>query len=100
MTSGISKADVVHVARLARLNLAPDEVAAHQEQLSRILDLVGAMDDDRLAQMPAMAHTQDLVNVLREDVAVPGLPREMLLRSAPDVEGEFFRIPKILGEPE
>ncbi len=100
MTSGISKADVVHVARLARLRLSSGEIAMYQEQLSRILDLVGEMDDDRLAVMPAMAHTQDLVNVLREDVPRPGLERERLLGSAPDTEGEFFRIPKILGEPE
>ena len=89
-------ADVVrHVARLARLGLSDSEAEKMREELSLILDHVDQIQDLDLTDVPPTTHVVRLVNVLREDIPVPSLDRELALREAPRVVDNAFSVPKI-----
>jgi aspartyl-tRNA(Asn)/glutamyl-tRNA(Gln) amidotransferase subunit C len=89
----ISKDEVAHVARLARLKLTDAELERFGEQLSAILDAVGKVSELDLSDVPPTAHPLDLVNVWDEDETWPSLPVEEALANAPDRDGSFFRVP-------
>ena len=89
----ITREDVLHVAKLARLELREDEVPRFQEQLSAILDAVSKVSELDLADVPPMSHPLDVVNVLGEDEPRPCLPLEEALANAPEREGPFFAVP-------
>ena len=91
----ITREDVLHVARLARLELAGDEVERMREQLSAILEAVGKVAELDLEGVEPTAHPLDLVNVLAEDEPRPSLPREEALANAPDPENGFFGVPAV-----
>lgn len=94
--SPITRDEVEHVARLARLAITPDEAERLTHELAGILehaDDVAALD---LADIPPTAHPLPLVNVLRRDEARATLPREEVLAAAPEVEDGRFRVPRIL----
>ena len=90
---GISKDEVLHVARLARLDLTDDEVERFQEQLSAILEAVGKVSELDLADVEPTAHPLELSNVWAEDEARPSLSVNEALANAPDRDGDFFRVP-------
>jgi aspartyl-tRNA(Asn)/glutamyl-tRNA(Gln) amidotransferase subunit C len=89
----ISRDDVLHVARLARLELSGDEVERFQGQLAAILDAVSKVQELDLADVPPTSHPLDIVNVWREDEPRPSLPVEEALANAPGREGDLFRVP-------
>ena len=89
----ISREEVLHVARLARLALTDEEVARFQEQLSAILEAVGKVSELDLAGVEPTAHPLDLVNVFGEDEPRPSLSLEDALANAPDRKGDFFAVP-------
>jgi len=89
----ITRDDVLHIARLARLELADGEVEHFQEQLSAILDAVSKVQELDLADVPPTSHPLDVVNVWREDEPRPSLPVEEALANAPGREGDLFRVP-------
>jgi aspartyl-tRNA(Asn)/glutamyl-tRNA(Gln) amidotransferase subunit C len=89
----ITRDEVLHVARLARLDLTEDEVARFQEQLNAILEAVGKVSELDLTDVEPTAHPLDLVNVWADDEARPSLPVEEALVNAPDRSGDFFRVP-------
>ena len=89
----ISENDVLHVARLARLELSDAEVERFQEQLSAILEAVSKVQELDLADVPPTSHPLDVVNVWREDEPRPCLPREEALANAPDRDDGFFKVP-------
>ena len=94
----ISRDDVVHVARLARLALTDEEVERFTGQLEAILEhaaQVSALDTDGVEPT---AHPLPLSNVLRPDEPRPCLPRDEVLAAAPAAEDGRFRVPRILGE--
>ena len=91
----ISTEDVLHVARLARLELSDEEVERMREQLSAILEAVGKVAELDLEGVEATAHPLDLVNVLADDEPRPCLPREEALANAPDPEDGFFGVPAV-----
>ena len=98
MADRISTADVVHVARLARLELSSDELERFTGQLAAVLDHaadVAALDTSGVAPT---AHPLPLVNVLRADEVGPCLDRAEVLAQAPLAEDDRFRVPRILGE--
>lgn len=98
MSERISRSDVEHVAKLARLALTEEEIVALTGELGAILDhaaQVSALDTEGV---PPTAHPLPLVNVLRADEARPGLPRDEVLAAAPAVEDGRFLVPRILGE--
>ena len=87
--------DVEHVAKLARLELTEDEKEMYTKQLSDVLKHVDAMNEVDTSNVEPMAHAIDFVNVMREDNKIYENTREELMSNAPDVEGEFFKVPKI-----
>ena len=89
----ITRDDVLHVARLARLALREDEIERLQVQLNAILDAVGKVSELDLADVPPTSHPLALVNVFGEDEPAPCLPVEDALANAPEREGDFFRVP-------
>ena len=98
MAQPISKHDVAHVARLARLALSDEELDRFTTQLASVLEHAADIEALDIDNVPPTAHPFPLANVLREDVARPSLDREEVLAQAPEVEAERFRIPRILGE--
>lgn len=98
MSSRISRDDVAHVARLARLSLADDELDTFTAQLGAILDHAADVEALDLADVPPTSHPYPLVNVLRDDVEGPTLAPDEALAGAPAAEDGRFRVPTILGE--
>ena len=89
----ITRDDVLHVARLARLELSDAEVERFQGQLSAILNAVSKVQELDLDDVPPTSHPLDVVNVWREDEPRPSLPVEEALANAPDRDGNLFRVP-------
>lgn len=98
MPARISPDDVRHVARLARLAVTDDEVELFAGQLAAVLDHAQDVEALDTAGVPPTAHPLPLENVLRDDVARPGLDRDEVLAMAPEAQDGRFRVPRILGE--
>lgn len=88
--------NVSYVARLARIDLTPDEAVRLQEQMDQILVYIRKLRELDLAGVEPTLHARELRNVFRADVARPGLDRESVLKNAPAVVGEMFQVPKIV----
>ena len=95
--AGLSRADVEHVAFLARLGLTSEELDRLEGQLNHILDQYAKLAELDTDAIPPTAQTIELENILREDVATPSLPVEAVLRNAPARSGDFVLVPPILG---
>ena len=94
---GLTRADVEHVAHLARLGLSGDELARLEGQLNHILDQYAILARLDTEQIPPTAQTIELENILRDDVARESLPVEAVLSNAAGRDGEFIVVPPILG---
>jgi aspartyl-tRNA(Asn)/glutamyl-tRNA(Gln) amidotransferase subunit C len=94
----ISRDDVAHLARLARLAVTDDELDLFAGQLDVILGAVARVGEVAAADIPPTTHAVPLSNVLRPDEVAPSLPREAVLAEAPAVEDAKFRVPRILTE--
>ena len=90
---GISKDEVLHVARLARLALTDDEIERLTEELGAILDAVGVVAELDLTDVPPTSHPLDLVNVWDDDEPRDSLLLEDVFANAPDRDGDLFRVP-------
>jgi aspartyl-tRNA(Asn)/glutamyl-tRNA(Gln) amidotransferase subunit C len=90
---GIERDDVLHVARLARLDLREDEVERLTRELGAILEAVGKVAELDLDDVPPTSHPLDVVNVWGEDEPEPSLALEEALANAPETEGALFRVP-------
>ena len=89
----ISRDEVVHVARLARLALTEEELDRFAGQLDAILEAVGKVSELDLSGVEATLHPLALSNVLAEDEPRPSLSVEEALANAPDSEDGAFRVP-------
>ena len=94
----ISRADVEHVARLARLGLTDDEIDRMQVQLNRILEAIGQLQSVDTSAVGPTAQVIALENVMRSDEPRPGLTRDAALANAPLREGDHLRVPVVLEE--
>ncbi|MDQ4096444.1 MAG: Asp-tRNA(Asn)/Glu-tRNA(Gln) amidotransferase subunit GatC [Actinomycetota bacterium] len=97
MADRLSRDDVLHVARLARLDLTDEEVDRFTEQLAAVLEHAADVAALDTSGVPPTAHPIPLENVLREDVVQPSLDRDEVLAEAPSAEDGRFRVPPILG---
>jgi len=95
----LGRADVVHVANLARLTLSDEEVELFTAQLRTVLDHAADVAALDLSHLPPMAHPLPVENVLRVDEPRPSLDRSEVLAAAPSVEDHRFRVPRIGSEP-
>ena len=98
MSASLSRDEVVHVAKLARLALTDGEIDRLTGDLAGILAHVQEMAALDLAGVETTAHPLGLVNVLRADVPRASLDRAEVLAMAPAAEAEQFRVPRILGD--
>jgi aspartyl-tRNA(Asn)/glutamyl-tRNA(Gln) amidotransferase subunit C len=96
----LTLADVRHVAKLARLALPEEKLAKLTQQLESILEYVAQIGSVDVSNVPPMAHALPIHNVFREDVPQPALPLEQVLANAPETDGAFFKVPKIIGSDE
>lgn len=96
--SEISAAEVRHLAVLARIDLSESEIESLTSELSQIVESVAKVSEVATEDVPATSHPMPLTNVFRPDVVVPSLSVEQALSSAPDREGDRFRVPPILDE--
>ena len=94
----ISRDDVVHVARLARLALTDAELETMREQLNAILSHIDALRGVDTAGIEPTSHAVPQFNVVRDDDPRPCLSVEEMLANAPDRAGDFFRVPRIIEE--
>ena len=90
---GISRDEVVHVARLARLELTEEELDRFAGQLDAILEAVGKVSELDLSDVEPTMHPLALSNVSAADEPRPSLPVEEALANAPDREDDAFRVP-------
>ena len=89
----IDRAEVLHVATLARLELSDEEVERMARELSAVLDHIEKISELDLEGVAPTSHVVDVAGGLRPDEPSESLPREVALASAPDSEGEGFRVP-------
>ncbi len=92
----LSKKEIEHIADLARLHLQEDEILRFQQQLSDILEHVGVLQSLDTLESGESKEVSETDSRLREDVAGKAMPREELLKNAPDVKRHQFRVPPVL----
>ena len=89
----ITREEVLHVARLARLELSDGEVARLQEELSDILEAVSKVSELDLSGVPPTAHPLEIANAWAEDVPRPSLGLDEVFANAPEREDDLFKVP-------
>ncbi len=90
----LSRDQVLHVARLARLELTEEEVGRFSDELSKVFDWVETIDElEGLDEVEPTSHVVNVENALRADEPVPSLPQEVALAAAPDAAQGGFRVP-------
>lgn len=94
----LSIAEVAHLASLARIQLSEAELESLAGQLDQIIGFVATVGEIASDDVAPMSHPLPLVNVTREDVVRPSLPRADVLAAAPDVQADRFAVPRILDE--
>ena len=92
----LTRQDVKDVAALARLDLSPEEEELLTQQLDKILHYVEKLSQLDTKDVEPLAHVGDIVNAFREDRVTNQPATEPLLSNAPDREGNFFKVPKII----
>jgi aspartyl-tRNA(Asn)/glutamyl-tRNA(Gln) amidotransferase subunit C len=93
---GLTREQVLHIARLARVGLAEEDVVKFQEQLSEILDHFDVLRQVDTESVPPTSHTLDLENVASPDSSRGSFPQEEILANAPIREEGFFRVRAVL----
>jgi aspartyl-tRNA(Asn)/glutamyl-tRNA(Gln) amidotransferase subunit C len=98
MGEPLTRADVEHVARLARLALSEEEIERLTTQLAAILEHAARVAALDTTDVPPTSHPFPLANVLRPDEGRPGLSHDDVLAMAPEAEDGRFRVPRMAGE--
>lgn len=92
----LAEKDVLWIAKLARLELSPTDLATLTVQLSQVLDYVAQLQQVNTDGVEPLAHALDLSNVFRADEPAPSLPLEQALANAPRRQRDFFAVPAVL----
>ena len=96
--TALTRADVEHLARLARLSLTDDELDHYATQMDVILQAVSRVSEVAADDIPPTSHPIPMQNVFRQDIARPSLERDEVAAAAPAWEDDRFRVPRILDE--
>ncbi|AAP99311.1 MULTISPECIES: Asp-tRNA(Asn)/Glu-tRNA(Gln) amidotransferase subunit GatC [Prochlorococcus] len=94
----ISSDDVRKVSKLARLEISEEHVETYANQLEEILEYIAQLEKIDTKNIPPTTRAVEVVNVLREDIVDKSNVRDKILDLAPNREGQFYRVPKILAE--
>ena len=92
----ITVQDVEHIAHLAKLSLSEDEKVAYSKQLGNILEYVEKLNQLDTTGVEPLSHVMEVTNAFRGDEPGKSLPREEALANAPNSDGEFFVVPKVI----
>jgi aspartyl-tRNA(Asn)/glutamyl-tRNA(Gln) amidotransferase subunit C len=100
----VTEQDVLRVAELANLELTPEEVPRMQRDLNAILGHIAQLNELDTAGVPAMAQVGEMLGTevgatgaaLREDIVRPSLDRKAVMAAAPESDGRFFKVPKVI----
>lgn len=98
MSNEISETQVRHVAKLSRLKLTDEQIGMYTRQLGAILEYIKKLNELDTTGVEPMAHVAPLQGVLREDIARPGMGNDKVLQNAPDTDGPFFKVPRVLED--
>jgi len=98
LSMSITREEVLHVARLARLALSESEVDRLREQLGNILGYIKQLDSLDTTNVVPTSHAVEMGTPFRDDSVHPFGDREAILRNAPDRQGDFFRVPRIIED--
>ena len=93
----LSRAQVEHIAKLARLNLTSDEIEKYTRELTVILTYIDQLQSVNTDGVEPQNQFVTAENVFREDIPAKSLPRSDALRNAPDHDEEYFHVPKVIG---
>jgi len=93
----VSKKDIDHIAKLARLKFNDEEAAKMQDEMNKILEYVEKLNELDTSGIEPLTHVLDLKNVTREDVVEQTLTADDILKNAPSKTEKFFRVPKVIG---
>jgi aspartyl-tRNA(Asn)/glutamyl-tRNA(Gln) amidotransferase subunit C len=96
----MGRAEVAHLARLARLAVTDDELDTFAGQLGDILGAVARVGEVAAADVPPTSHAVPLTNVFRDDIPTRGLSQAEALSGAPRAEEGRFQVPRILGDEQ
>ncbi|HJE01353.1 Asp-tRNA(Asn)/Glu-tRNA(Gln) amidotransferase subunit GatC [Staphylococcus auricularis] len=96
----VTREEVLHIADLARLQIPEEEVSNMQETLESILNFANQIDTADTSNVKPTYHVLDLQNVLRDDVAVEGIPQEEALKNAKETENGQFKVPAVMNEED
>ncbi|BCU52738.1 aspartyl-tRNA(Asn)/glutamyl-tRNA(Gln) amidotransferase subunit C [Staphylococcus auricularis] len=96
----VTREEVLHIADLARLQIPEEEVSNMQETLESILNFANQIDTADTSNVKPTYHVLDLQNVLRDDVAVEGIPQEEALKNAKETEDGQFKVPAVMNEED
>ena len=94
--SEITEKEIEYVAKLARLELQPQEVETMTHHIGLMLNYVAKLQELDTTDIPATTYSQEVNNVFREDVVLSSLERENALKNAPQQNGESFIVPRII----
>lgn len=94
----VSAEEVKKIALLSRLEIKEDRVEAVQQQLSDILSYMEFIEQADISEVEPTAHAVSMSNVMRDDVPQESLPNEDALQNAPEAEGGYFKVPKVIQE--
>jgi len=92
----ISKEEVLHIAKLAKLKLSEEELQMFQEQLGKILEYFKKLEELNTTEIEPMKHVIETKNVLREDKPKEPISQEEALKNAPKSKDGFFEVPKVI----
>ncbi len=92
----LTREEVLHIARLARIALTDEEIDKYSGQLSKLLEHFRVLQEVNTDNVPPTAQSIDLRSVMRDDVVQPSLPVEDVLANAPHREGDYFRVKPVL----
>jgi aspartyl-tRNA(Asn)/glutamyl-tRNA(Gln) amidotransferase subunit C len=88
--------EIEHLSLLARLKLTETEKKLFPQQVGSIIDYVNKLNELDTAGIEPTAHVLPLINIFREDEIIASLPGDAALQNAPEREGSFYRVPKII----
>lgn len=94
----ISREQVLHIARLARIELSEDQIEHYREDLNSILKYVDKLEELDLSGVEPTTHAVDLDSRLRDDEVEQRLNHDQVLENAPDTEAGQFRVPKVVED--
>lgn len=94
----VSKKDVEHIAKLAKLKFTEEESGKLQKEMNTVLEYIDQLNELDLSNVEPLENINDIENVFREDVSEKCLTKEEALKNAPDKTDNFFKVPKVIDK--